>query len=99
METILDKVFFFILWRFYLFSVFVSQNLKNSSSERWIFFFWNRSYRVSKNQEFYADFKKQTCLSDKMPPKKVYIKKPFYNFASPIFLHFFIWTFLAGYRH
>ncbi len=33
-KTILEKAFFFILWRFYLFSVFVPKKLKNGPSER-----------------------------------------------------------------
>ncbi len=33
-EIVLEKTFFFILWRFYLFLVFVSKNLKNGPSER-----------------------------------------------------------------
>jgi hypothetical protein len=38
-KTILEKAFFFILWCFYLFSIFVLINFKIGSSERWKFFF------------------------------------------------------------
>jgi hypothetical protein len=61
-------------------------NLKNGSSEWWNFFSWNSLYRVSKNWEFYADFKKQTCPSDKMPPpKKVKIINIFSNISKSLF--------------
>jgi hypothetical protein len=40
--------------------------------------------------------KKQTCLSDKMPPKKVIVKKPFSNFAKSLFLSFFNFNFFGG---
>jgi hypothetical protein len=33
-KTILEKALFFILWRFYLFWVFVLQNFTNGPSER-----------------------------------------------------------------
>jgi hypothetical protein len=33
-KTILEKAFFFIFWRFYLFSVFVLLNFKIGPSER-----------------------------------------------------------------
>ncbi len=39
---------------------------------------------------------KQTCLSDKMPPKKVKIKKLFSKFAKSDFFSFFIFNFLRG---
>ncbi len=77
-KTILEKAFFFILWCYYLFSTFVLNNFKIGSSERWKFFSWNWSYRVSKSENFKLISKKQTCLSDKMPPKKVNIKKLFF---------------------
>jgi hypothetical protein len=33
-KIVLEKAFFFILWRFYLFLVLVLKNLKNGPSER-----------------------------------------------------------------
>ncbi len=87
-KTILEKAFFFIFWRFYLFSDFVLLNFKIGPSERWKFFSWNRSYRVSKIENFMLMSKKQTCLSDKMPPPpKIIIKKLFSNFVKS---HFFV---------
>ncbi len=38
-KTISEKAFFFILWCFYLFSIFVLINFKIGSSERWNIFF------------------------------------------------------------
>ncbi len=38
-KTILEQAFFFIFWRFYLFSVFVLINFEIGPSERWKFFF------------------------------------------------------------
>jgi hypothetical protein len=38
-KTILEKAIFFILWCFYLFSIFVLINFKIGSSQRWKFFF------------------------------------------------------------
>jgi hypothetical protein len=32
-KIVLEKAFFFILWRFYLFLVFLLKNLKNGPSE------------------------------------------------------------------
>ncbi len=95
-KTILEKTFFLIFWRFYLFSVFVLLNFKIGPSQRWNFFSWNRPYRVSKNREFMLISKKQTCLSDKMPPKKVFIKKLFSNFAKSHFFSFFNYNFFGG---
>ncbi len=43
--------------------------------------------------------KKQTCLSDKMPPKKVKIKKLFSKFAKSHFLSFYIFNFFGGHAH
>ena len=33
-KTVLEKAFFFSFWRFYLFLVLVSKNVKNGPSER-----------------------------------------------------------------
>ncbi len=95
-KTILEKAFFLILWRFKLFGVFVSQNLKKALLRGEIFFSWNRSYRVSKIENFILISNKQTCLSDKMPPKKLKFKKMFSNFAKSHFL-FFNLNFFGGY--
>jgi hypothetical protein len=38
----------------------------------------------------------QTCFCDKMPPKKVKIKKLFYKFAKSQFLSFFNFNFFGG---
>jgi hypothetical protein len=40
--------------------------------------------------------KKQTCLSDKMAPKKVKIKKRYSNFAKSHFFLFFNFNFFWG---
>ncbi len=72
-ETVLEKALSFRFWRFYLFLVLVSKNLKMALL-RGEFFFLNRSYGVSKNREFYADFKMPNYLSDKMPLKKLKLK-------------------------
>jgi hypothetical protein len=47
-------------------------------------------------ENFMLISKKQTCLSDKMPPKKVIIKKLFSNFAKSHFFLFFKYNFLGG---
>ncbi len=57
------------------------------------FFAWNRSYRVSKIENFMLISKMQTFLSDKMPIKKVKIKKPFSYFAKSHFLFLYFSSF------
>jgi hypothetical protein len=94
-KTILEKVFFFILWCFYLVSVFVLINFKIGPSERWTFFSWNKSYGVSKNREFYPDFKKANFSLWQNAAKIVTIKKLFYILPSPIF-SFFNVNFFGG---
>ncbi len=49
-----------------------------------------------KIENFKLISKKQTCLSDKMPPKKVKVKKLFSKFAKPHFLLFFNFNFFGG---
>ncbi len=51
-----------------------------------------------KNRELYADFKKQTCLSDTIPPpqKKSKIKKPFILLSPKFFFFFFLLSSFAG---
>jgi hypothetical protein len=73
-KTILEKDFFFILSGFFLIWGSMSKNLKKDPSARWNFFL-NRSYWVSQNQEFYADFKNVNIPLWQNAPKKVKIKK------------------------
>jgi hypothetical protein len=49
-----------------------------------------------KIENFMLNSKKQTCLGDKMPPKKVKIKKLFSNFAKSHFFSFFNFNFFWG---
>jgi hypothetical protein len=79
-KTILEKAFFFILWCFYLFSVFVSKNLKNVFLSGELFFLAIGHMGYQKIKDFVLNSKKQTCLSDKMPPKKLKLKNPFFRF-------------------
>jgi hypothetical protein len=61
-ETILEKAFFFILWRFYLFPVFVSQNLKKALLRGETFF---HDIACQKIENVMLISKMPTCLSAK----------------------------------
>jgi hypothetical protein len=54
-----------------------------------IFFLEIGHIRYQKIENFMLISKKQTCLSDKMPLKKVIIKKLFSNFAKYHLFSFF----------
>jgi hypothetical protein len=54
-------------------------------------------YQKIKNLKLIS--KNQTCLSDKMPPKKVKIKKLNSKFAKSHFFSFLILTFLGAFCH
>ncbi len=73
-KTILEKAFFFIVWRFYLLMVFVLINFKIGPSEVNIFFLEIGHIGYQKIENFMLVSKKQTCLSDKMPPKQLKLK-------------------------
>jgi hypothetical protein len=49
-----------------------------------------------KIENFMQISKKQTCLSDKMPPKKVKIKKLCSKFAKSHYFSFFNFNFFGG---
>jgi hypothetical protein len=70
-KNILEKVFFFILSRFFLIWDFVPKNVKNDPSERWNFFFPEIGHIGYKKESILC------WLSDKMLPKKVKIKKQY----------------------
>jgi hypothetical protein len=61
-----------------------------------IFFLEKGHIGNQKIENFMLISKKQTCLSDKMPPKKVKIKKLFSNFAKSQFFSFFNFNFFVG---
>jgi hypothetical protein len=91
-KTILEKAFFFILWRFYLFSVFVSQHLKTALLWGDFFLFEIGHTRYQKN-DFKLISKKQTCQSNKMSQKTVKINKRL------LFFLFFNLSFWWAFRH
>jgi hypothetical protein len=64
-ETILEKAFFFILWRFYLFPVFVSQNLKKALLRGETFFHDIGRIACQKIENVMLIYKMPTCLSAK----------------------------------
>ncbi len=82
-KTILEKAFFFILWRFYLFSVFVSQHLKTALLWGDFFLFEIGHIRYQKI-DFKLISKKQTCLSNKMSQKTVKIINVCYFFVFSV---------------
>ncbi len=85
---------------FYLFcgvSIFlffcVSKNLNNGLSERWHFFLEIGHIGYQNIETFMLISIKQTCLSDKMPPKKLKLKNHFLILLSPIFFVFNFYIF------
>jgi hypothetical protein len=61
-----------------------------------IFFLKIGHIGYQKIENFMLNSKKQTCLSDKMAPKKVKIKKRFSNFDKSYFFRFLILTFFGA---
>jgi hypothetical protein len=61
-----------------------------------IFFLEIGHMGYKKIENFMLISNKQTCLSDKMPPQKVKIKKLFSKFAKSHFFSFFNFNFFGG---
>jgi hypothetical protein len=66
------------------------QKIWKGPSERRNFYFEKGHIGYKKIENFMLVSKKQTSPNDKMPAKKVRIKKPFPNFAKS---HFFVFLF------
>ncbi len=94
-KTILEKALFFILWCFYLFSIFVLINFKIGSSERWNFFL-EIGQGIKKSRILNWFQKSKLVLVSKCPPKNLKLKNCFLNLLSPIFFRFLILTFFGG---